>query len=271
MSGSVLAVIADTHFGSNTSVSPLKFEVHNRSTLEAQVTEANKLQRWLYGCWTDYWEFIDSLVGKGKKKKRLIVAHLGDVCDGNHHGSTQIVQEVGDQVKIALDMLAPIREKASTFVGILGTMPSHAGMDHVTETQVYRELDADFIEQTITLDIDGKWIDLAHHGRAGLRPWTSSAASLGAEVMLDYAMQGKSLPDYVFRADRHIFDDSGMKFPNTRVIQVSSWQLKTSFGWRVSSNTTRSDIGGIAVKNGEIDLSRSRYVGQPDARKVVRC
>lgn len=51
MTDSILAVISDTHFGSNTAVSPLKFEVHNRNTLEAQITNANRLQLWLYECW----------------------------------------------------------------------------------------------------------------------------------------------------------------------------------------------------------------------------
>lgn len=270
MSSSILAVISDTHIGSNTSVSPLRFEVHNRNTLETQATEANRLQRWLFDCWTDYWDYVEFLRGKGKKRKRLIVVHLGDVIDGNHHGSTQIVQEVADQVKMAIDLLEPVRMKASCFVGILGTMPSHAGMDHVTEAQVYKELGADHIEQTLTLDVDGVLVDVAHHGRVGTRPWTSGAAALGVEVMIDYATQKKDLPHFIMRGDRHRFDDSGAKFESTRVIQCPSWQLKTSYGWRVSSNTTRSDIGGVILNDGQLDLSKSRYKGQPDARKVVK-
>lgn len=270
MTGYVLAVISDTHFGSNTAVAPPQFQVHNRNTLEAQVTMANRLQNWLYKQWCDYWAYVDLLRGKGKHRKRLIVAHLGDVVDGSHHGTTQIVQEVGDQVQIALEMLEPIRNKANTFIGILGTMPSHAGQDHANEAAIYRTLGADYIEQVVTLDLDGTRIDLAHHGRVGTRPWTSGAAALGAEVMLDYAQEGKPLPHYILRGDRHKFDDSGMKFESTRVIQCPSWQLKTSYGWRVSSNTTRSDIGGVIITDGQLDLSRARYKGQPDARKVVK-
>ena len=270
MTGWVLAVIGDTHIGSNTAVSPLKFEVHNRNTLEAQVTHANRLQQWLHSCWVDYWNYVDHIRGKGKKAKRLIVAHLGDVIDGSHHGTTQIVQEGADQARMAIEMLEPVRNKANSFIGILGTMPSHAGQDHVSEVSIYRELGADHIEQAVTLDIDGTLIDLAHHGRVGTRPWTSGAAALGAEVMLDYAQQGKPLPHFILRGDRHRFDDSGMRFENTRVIQAPSWQLKTSYGWRVSSNTTRSDIGGVIITDGTLDLTRSRYKGQPDGRKTVK-
>jgi hypothetical protein len=31
----------------------------------------------------------------------------------------------------------------------------------------------------------------------------------------------------------------------------------------------RSDIGGILLNDGKLDLSKSRYKGQPDGRKVV--
>ena len=270
MTGYVIAVIGDTHIGSSTALSPLRFTIHNRATLEEQALYANRLQGWLYECWVDYWNYVYHLCGKGKKGKRLIVIHLGDVIDGNHHGSNQLVQEVEDQVEIALDLLEPIRNKANAFIGILGTMPFHAGQDHVTESEIYKKLDADYIEQALTLDIDGMLIDLAHHGRVGTRPWTSGAAALGAEVMLDYAQEGKPLPHFILRGDRHKFDDSGAKFQHTRVIQCPSWQLKTAYGWRVSSNTVRSDIGGIIINDGILDLSRSRYMGQPDGRKIIK-
>ena len=101
MSEYIIAVIGDTHIGSSTALSPLKFTIHNRATLEEQVTYANRLQEWLYECWIDYWSYVYHLCGKGKKGKRLIVIHLGDVIDGNHHGSNQLVQEVEDQVQMA--------------------------------------------------------------------------------------------------------------------------------------------------------------------------
>ena len=269
MSGTVLVVISDTHIGSNTALAPLEFGVHNRNTLEVQVTQANKLQCWLHECWQDFWEYVRFRQGKGRKAKRLIVAHLGDVIDGSHHSTTQIVQEVADQVVMAMELLEPIRNRANMFIGILGTSPSHTGQDHVNEANLFKELGADFIEQNLTLDIDGTLIDLAHHGRAGARPWTTAAANLGVEVMLDYAQNGQPLPNYIFRGHRHTFDDSGAKFENTRIIQCPSWQLKTAYSFRTSANTTRSDIGGIILEDGVLDLSKSRYKGQPDARKVV--
>jgi hypothetical protein len=264
MTGTLLVVLSDTHIGSSTAVSPLSFTVHNRSSYEAQVMEANKLQRWLYECWDDFYQYV-----KDKRKKhRIIVVHLGDVIDFNHHGSTQLVQEVGDQVVMAKELLAPYRDIADKFIGILGTA-AHAGADHVAEVDLYRQLGADYIEQQMTIDIDGVTVDLAHHGRIGTRPWTSGAANLAAEIMLDYAQSGIPLPNYIFRGHYHQLDDSGAKFPNTRLIQCPSWQLKTTFSNRVAGNTRRSDIGAILLNDGKLDFSRSRYLGQPDGRKVI--
>ena len=44
MTGYVIAVIGDTHIGSSTALSPLQFTIHNRATLEEQITYANRLQ-----------------------------------------------------------------------------------------------------------------------------------------------------------------------------------------------------------------------------------
>lgn len=263
--GSVLAVISDTHVGSSTALAPLEFNVHSRNDFEVQVTKANKLQKWLYECWTDYWDYVFKLA----KKKRLIVVHVGDLIDGVHHNSLQVMNEVSDQAEAFLELMLPIVAKADAFYGILGTAPSHAGQDNSTEAQLYRDLGAIEFGQTLTLDIDGTIHDFAHHGRAGARPWTSSAANLATEVIMDYAAQGLPMPNYIWRGHNHRIDDSGNKLYGTRSIALPSWQLKTTYGWRVSANTTRSDIGGYIVVDGLLDDSKSRYKGQPDQRKII--
>lgn len=265
MSGTVLAIISDTHVGSSTALAPLEFNVHSRNDFEVQATKANKLQKWLYECWTDYWDHVFSLA----KKRRLIVVHVGDCIDGLHHNSLQVMNEVEDQIEAFQDLMLPIVARADAFYGILGTSPSHAGQDNTTEAALYRQLGATEFGQTLTLNVDGVLHDFAHHGRAGSRPWTSSAANLASDVMLDYAQSGLPLPNYVWRGHRHVIDDSGNKILGTRAISLPSWQLKTSFGWRASANTARSDIGGYVVVDGLLDDSKSRYRGQPDQRRII--
>ena len=266
MSGSVLAIISDTHVGSSTALAPLEFTVHNRSDFESQVTQANRLQHWLYECWQDYWDHVLKLA----KKKRLIVVHCGDLIDGLHHNSFQLMNEVEDQAEAFTDLMLPIVAKANGFYGVLGT-GVHAGQDSSIESQIYRDLGATDFGQTLTLDVDGYIHTFFHHGRAGYRPWTSSSAGLAAEVMLDFAQEGLPLPNFIWSGHTHRSDDSGSKFRDTRAISLPSWQLKTSFGYKVSSGTVRSDIGGYIVIDGHVvDDSRSRYRGQPDQRRILK-
>lgn len=264
----ILVIISDTHIGSNTALSPKSFTIHNRDTLEEQILQANRLQEWVLSCWDDFWKYVFKLRGSGAKAKKLIVVHCGDVVDGNHHNSMQLVQEVSDQITIARELLEPIVNKADRFFGILGT-GVHAGQDNSDEIGFYKLLGIEY-GQRIILDLDGITHDFAHHGRAGRRPWTSAAANIATEVIVDYASRGLPAPNYIWRGHNHLIDDSGFKVPGTRSIALPSWQLKTSFGWRTSVNTARSDIGGMIVVNGKIDDSHSRYKGQPDERKIIK-
>jgi len=72
MSDTLLVVLSDTHIGSSTAISPLKFVVHGRSTNEAQVTEANRLQKWLYRNWIDLFDYVKDKA----RKHRVIVGRL---------------------------------------------------------------------------------------------------------------------------------------------------------------------------------------------------
>ncbi|KKT30438.1 MAG: hypothetical protein UW18_C0016G0008, partial [Microgenomates group bacterium GW2011_GWF1_44_10] len=94
----ILAIIADTQIGSSTALAPPEFKIHNRSTDEIQTVHHNRLQSWIWENWVDYWDYVKFLAewtSKRKRKHRIIVAHVGDVIDGNHHGTLQIIQDVG--------------------------------------------------------------------------------------------------------------------------------------------------------------------------------
>ncbi len=270
MPKTIFVVIGDTHIGSSTAIAPPKFTIHNNDPKEIQVVQHNRLQEWLWSNWIDFWDYVKVLAGvRGRRRiNRIVTVHLGDVIDGNHHGSKQIIQDVNDQYLVALDVLRPIFDMADVSFGILGT-EAHAGPSCENEVAIYRELGVQEYGQLLNLEIDGKLHDLAHHGRVGGRSWTSSAAAIAVEVCMDCGHQGIPFPDYIWRAHSHIIDDSGLKVPGTRAITIPSWQLKTAFGNRVASNKPRSDIGGFIINGGVLDDSRSRYKAQPDGRKVI--
>ena len=161
----ILAIFGDTHIGSSTALAPPSFTIHNQDPKERQPVSYNRLQKWLWECWTDYWDYIDYLARDGgrKRKHRIIAVHLGDIIDGNHHGTLQIIQDVGDQSIVAIDVMQPIRDKADKFFGVVGTS-AHGGNSGSNEIAIYKDLGVDDYDQSLMLEIDGKVHDFKHQG-----------------------------------------------------------------------------------------------------------
>lgn len=265
---SVIAIIGDTHIGSSTAIAPPKFSIHTDNELETQVVNHNSIQKWSWSCWLDSFEYMKQLVyqGKKRKQKRLIIVLMGDMMDGNHHGTHQIIQDVGDQMLVAKDVLAPWVDAADYAYGILGT-ETHAGGEEIA---LYKDFGLDY-GATVMLDVDGVIHDFAHHGRVGGRPWTSQAVSIANEVIIDCALQGIQLPNYIWRAHSHKIDDSGNKIEGVRAIGIPSWQLKTRFAYRIPSAVNmRSDIGMYFVDSGKVDETKSRYHGEIANRRIIK-
>lgn len=265
----ITAIIGDLHIGGSTALAPPTFQIHIREPKETQTVSHSPLQAWLWGCWTDYWNYVRKLAGGNRRTKRLVVVCLGDIIEGIHHNSPQVMNEKFDQIKTAQEVLRPIRDMADAFYGILGT-GTHAGLAATDETSIYEALDVTEFGQQLSIELGGYVHDFAHHpGGASRRSWTSSAAAVGAEVMLDYAAVGMHPPNYVWRGHNHVIDDSGLKLPGTRVLFTPAWQLKTEYGWRVSPNKIRSDIGGFILEDNRLDDSHCRYEGQPEGRYII--
>lgn len=256
----LVAVISDTHFGGSTALAPPAFE-----TSEGQVVHASPAQRWLHECWLDYWAYVYGLTKRNKA--RLVVIHLGDVVDGNHHNSVQLLPNVEDQEKMAFEMLEPMALKADKMIIMRGT-EAHTGPMGMSENSIAAALGAE-IHWEALLDVGGLLLDLAHHGKAGTRDWTSSAAATAVEARGRALAEGNPIPAYVFRGDRHTVDDSGARVAGTRAMTAPAWQLKTSYGHRAAAGK-RSDIGGIIVlPDGSLDLSKLRYMAGEGSRRVM--
>jgi hypothetical protein len=256
----IIAVISDLHIGSSVALCPPKFEIHSGRADETQVVEATKAQMWLWASWCDYWRYVWQLASEGgeKKKHRIIVICLGDVIEGNHHASNQNIPEIQDQVAVAMQILQPVKDMSDAFFGVMGT-EAHAGTNNDTEHGIYRTLEATEYDYQLTLNIDGVLIDAAHHSAApGINPLM--------RILADYP--ASSRPNYILRGHRHVIVDTGANHPDTRMITCPSWQLKTSYGWRVDQRR-RADIGGLIINRGIMDMSRSRYQAQPDERRII--
>ena len=260
----LVVLISDTHVGGVTAIAPNEFVTGEDQTIKSSVA-----QQWIYGCWVDFWDHVKTLAGvKGKyRKRKIIVCHLGDAVDGLHHGNVQILPEISDQENMFIQIFKPIVELADAVLFTYGT-DAHAGQTAQNEKSICRELGIQKAGYNLVLDVEGVVSDLAHHGRAGGRPWTSSAAGFAAQVAQDYVQSGQKPPRYVFRGHAHTIDDSGQRLPQTQYICLPSWQLRTSYGWKVGQG--RADVGGILLMDGEISFAKARYTAAPGVREVIK-
>lgn len=227
--------------------------------------EATKAQKWIYEKWQDYWEYVKFIKSR---HHRLIVFFMGDITDGVHHQTVQALPNVSDQEELAVEVLKPIASLAEVVYVCQGT-EAHVGGNGTSERRVCHELGIK-LRQAWLVNVDGVVYDVAHHGRAGKRDWTSSAAAMATEARLEALKHGDPIPRYVFRGHNHVIDDSGEKVEGTRAIATPSWQLPTAFGHRVAAHKT-ADIGGIIVHpNGFVDFRRARYSGAPGQRTLTK-
>jgi hypothetical protein len=274
--GAIVAIVSDTHIGGLTALSLHEWtcdtgETHQDGTPMIQLYTATLAQDWIYQNWLDFWGYVAMLAGR---KHRVIAIHLGDILEGNHHRTVQAMPNLGDQVSMATEIMKPIANLCSKTKGSLhfirGT-EAHAGEAAQSEVGVANALGAPCSWERI-FDIDGIIVDCAHHGRAGRRDWTSTAAGMAVEAIQDAVTDrpARIPPKYVFRGHNHLVDDSGEKNPLTRAIAMPAWTLRGAFGYRVSAGH-RSDIGGaIILPDGTLDLSRLRYFAAPGQRKVIK-
>jgi hypothetical protein len=262
----ITAIFGDLHAGSSTAIATPKYTEHTGRGDETKITEANKIQTWLHTCWKDYWDYIKELAGvRGKSRKcRIVSVFLGEFVDGLHHGTTQALSEIEDQFALAIDLVQPAADLSDGGLFVTPGSEAHSGPAGQHDFRVANQLGAKLVDWQLVLDIDGLLIDCAHHDRASQSDWGSRAAGIAATVIMDCALRGAPIPRYIFRGHSHVVDDSGEKLPNTRAVCTPSWQLRTAYGYKVSSRKHRSDIGGLIINGKDLDFSRVRYCAPAD-------
>ena len=270
----IVAIISDTHVGGLTALSLHEWECDTGQEDDdgkpiTQTYTATLAQDWIYQCWFDFWRYVWKLADN---RNRIVAIHLGDIVEGNHHHTVQAMPNMGDQCAMAIEIMRPIANMCSKTGGALyfirGT-EAHAGEGAQSEVGIAKALGAPCSWENI-FDVDGTIIDVAHHGRAGRRDWTSTAAGMAVEAIQDAVTDHppRPAPRYVFRGHNHLIDDSGEKNPVTRAIAMPAWTLRGAFGYRAAAGK-RSDIGGVIIlPDGSLDLSKVRYWAAPGQRKI---
>lgn len=248
----VIAVVSDLHCGSTVGLHPdLPTPLDDGGTYHP-----TPAQQWLWECWLTYWAEVMA----ASRGKRLVVLLNGDLVDGDHHGTAQIVsRHPGVQFDVLLRCLAvPLHLDPAAVIIVRGT-ESHVGSSGAVEEGVARSLRGQGVNVVPCPDTrTGSWwhfvgdfgpvrISATHHGRIGQRPWTKGNVSnnLAAQIFYEHAARHERWPDIALRSHYHKHADSGDSHP-TRVIQTPAWQLATAYAHRVAADSL-ADIGGLSI------------------------
>jgi hypothetical protein len=253
MSATLIAVVSDVHAGSSVSVCSPKIELDDGGEYVA-----SKSQQWLWQNWLNFWERVKTI--RDRENAKLYQIWNGDLTEGSHHSSTQILSgnsSVQAQVVAAL-MKVPLDLAPDKMWFIRGT-EAHVGKSAEGEEKIADGLRRDkrpIVKDRDTgtsshwhakLEVDGVRLDFAHHGRIGQRPWTKPnvTMNLAAEIFYEHAARGEPWPHIAVRSHFHTYVDTGGAHP-VRVIQTPAWQLHTAFAHKVVTEKL-ADIGGVLI------------------------
>ena len=259
MSRLTIAVVSDLHCGSTVGLHP-----HEPTSLDnGALYVPSEAQLWMADRWEHYWNRVADVAGAGP----LHVIVNGDLVDGDHHGTVEIVsRHPNTQMDIA----------KACFQRVLALNPSSVAVVRGTEVHVGKSGSAEesfgkwLVAQGITVPKEqgtgnashwhyqgiygGVLVDAAHHGRIGSRPWTKVNATMGlaAQIVMEHAVRKERAPDLAIRSHYHQWVDTYDAFP-TRVVQTPAWQLKTAYVHKVAAESL-AEVGGaiVTIEDGEV-------------------
>jgi hypothetical protein len=271
----VVAVVSDVHAGGTTALCPESVPLDDGGEYRA-----SKAQLWLMQCWQDYW--ADVAATRENEKAILIAVFNGDLVDGAHHKTTQILSENPNAQAAVVNaaMAIPLALKPDHLVIVRGT-EAHVGQSGSAEERIADGLRRDkrpIITEPESktaswwhwrAEIEGVRLDVTHHGRTGQREHTrGSAAILHAhDILLAHVKQNHLPPHLCLRGHYHKFNDSGDACP-TRVVTTGAWQLGTSFVKKVAADSL-ADVGGaiVTIQDGAYDVRKVHF--KPETRGPV--
>lgn len=212
-------------------------------------------QQWLWSQWKEMQEWIPWATHKAP----YVLVHGGDIVEGVHHRSTAAISnEIKIQRRIAVDLMAPLVDKAAAYFQVAGT-PVHDGESWTDADEVARELGAVqpagsgmFVHPELHLRLGGAYIHDTHHiGVAGMH--RTQHGAINSEVMeqlVDAALDAEEAPTVVVRHHSHHAHVAQRYYRDGMWgygIKCPSWQLKGPFAMKVGARNMTPHFGAFVV------------------------
>lgn len=258
----VVAIVGDTHTNSTLGLCPLSgVELDEGGTYKP-----NKVQRALWKAWEDFTDTVVSL--RDLHGAKLCTIFNGDICDGDHHNTTQIIsRSEATMFRIVHKTLSKLYDESDVNFVTRGTR-AHRGASGSIEEKFAEDIGAvkdplggSFSWGHALLNIEGVLIDIAHHATMGRLPWTMKNAgnSLASRVLFQYANRRERIPHLAFRSHNHRYADSYTHYA-VRGICLPAWQGVTEHIESIDPGAV-ADIGGAIVlcKGGKYEVIIKQY------------
>lgn len=238
---------------------------------DGQVVAANEMQRWLLDRWREYWEAVERMASSYGAE--VIAILNGELADDNKHTKTELMSKnPNDQARASLRVLEDVQAVADRIYVTRGT-EAHTGPGSNLDERIAEAIGAErshtgrFSHWVLRGNVGGVLVEVAHHpGTTSRRPWTagSEAIRLASMAIEDHYKLGDTVPQLVIRGHVHQAADSGEVGNRPRAIIHPSWQLNTSFSYRLGA-TLPLTVGGDAIvcAGGEIEEVRHIHSDWP--------
>lgn len=259
-----LIVVSDTHCGCRLALCNETTPLDDGGSYSPSV-----FQQKLWDYWQEFWgEWVPEFT----RGEPFAVVHNGDAIDGVHHNSTtQISQNIGDQVELAYRILHPVVEVCEgRYYHIRGT-EAHVGKSGVYEEDLAKRLGAipnaqgQCARYEIWKRVGGALVHCLHHiGTTGSAAHEASAVNAELTAMyVEAARWNQEPPDYIVRSHRHrsIAVDIDSAKGYAAAIVTPAWQGKTPFAWKIpGARVSTPQFGGIGIRQGDVEHYYRRKV-----------
>ena len=264
----LVALLGDLHLNSTVALPPGRSWPKD----DGGTYLASKVQLWILDAWYDYWSIIDAK--QKQHKAELVVVLNGDLVDGDHHDTRQIISRMETQWQaMAAEMLDPVmkRVKPENAFIVRGT-EAHSGKRGTWDEGIARDFGihparydregkvAAYSFDRLYLSLSKVRFDVKHHTTRSKVPRgkNGSAIRKASDIMQVYMNMGEWPPDVVVRSHVHVWEDSGDAH-KTRCIFLPCWQAPTAYGYKIADDLP--DIGGAwaLCEDGGYELDKVLY------------
>ncbi|MDD5517871.1 MAG: hypothetical protein PHV98_00785 [Candidatus Omnitrophica bacterium] len=243
-------VVSDLHIGSNAGLCPYG----GLGLPDSNTYKQNKFQETTWKYWENFWfKWVPKTIGKSKK---VIVVINGDIIDGFHHDTVNIMSNSVTYQEFAAEQILKELDFYDSVYVVRGT-EAHSDKGGASEEKIARTIGAQLLENgqysdyQIPIDVDDVPFNFAHHiGVTSSAAYETSAPMRELVAALVEASQwGRRMPRVVVRSHRHRFVPISIPSIHGRIrcVITPGWQLKTPFVER-TDRMRMPHIGGIVFK-----------------------